>query len=770
MLIARPGDLFRCMTAIAVLASGAISPAVAQASDRLTLDQVQSYVYAIASDSLNQPLQAIGTSRPDMVITGGGFSDPPPDRSALDPSGTKLVIGYLALSEATDWAYPQFVSGGSVPSWFGRPLPGWPAEWSVQFWNPEWRAAIFANIDTIIAHGWDGVFFDTASGGGWLDGNPYGNPVYPGATEAMATLLRDVTAYIRAKNLASPFYLIANNPEDVARHYPDALKGLDAIFVECAYYAHQSGANPPISEYKGLGTTQLITTVLAPIYRNLGVRVLGNDYPPLTDANAIFDSFAYYSALGWTPSVNQAFQTPAILSTGPFLLMATPGRPLVTGAQSVRSYLSGGTVPTATLIGGAAGDYFLGGPGTNTIQGGAGDDTIYAHPANARDKDVLALSFYAHNTVGVSPRVTVMINGVKVVSDLAITALEATGAEGQVTQDVRLNTKQYGPITSVEIAAADLSYIDANHYSNVYVSSILLHGIPISFHAATYAGYAYDMFNGSAAQLNSGGRVTFAESAFPASPFLADTRDSIDGGGGYNTVVFRGTSNQYSVSRLSDGALVVTALETAEGPDTVRNVQMLQFADGQAHPLYRGWNLLGNATTSILNASALFADASPVVSVWKWSAVGQRWSLYSPTISPTQLRAYAAASGYDVLESIAAGEGFWVNASSDGLLMMPGGAPFAISSLPPSTAAGGWHLRAVADTIDPARVANAVGSSVRAIWAWNAIRQQWMFYAPELQAQGGSALSDYIQAHGYLDFRAANSSFGYGVGFWIQMR
>ena len=64
-----------------------------------------------------------------------------------------------------------------------------------------------------------------------------------------------------------------------------------------------------------------------------------------------------------------------------------------------------------------------------------------------------------------------------------------------------------------------------------------------------------------------------------ASPYLANTSDTIDGGGGTNTVVYRSSSNYYTVTKQADGSWVVVPGVTAEGPDTLKNIQNIQFSD-----------------------------------------------------------------------------------------------------------------------------------------------------------------------------------------------
>ena len=75
-----------------------------------------------------------------------------------------------------------------------------------------------------------------------------------------------------------------------------------------------------------------------------------------------------------------------------------------------------------------------------------------------------------------------------------------------------------------------------------------------------------------------------------------------------------------------------------------------------------GWNLLGNGVNdAAVNVATTFADATKIVSVWKWIAASSRWAFYTPLMNTTELGAYAAGKNYDVLTTINAGEGFWVN-------------------------------------------------------------------------------------------------------------
>jgi endo-alpha-1,4-polygalactosaminidase (GH114 family) len=353
------------------------------------LNNVTSFEYVIANNfGVPGISTAIANSPSDLVILGGGSYQLSIDRSAADPKRNKLIFGYIDVAEAASYEEPDLFSGSSLPSWFGNANPCCAGLYSVQFWNPAWEPEILALVDDLIADGYDGVFLDVLTGGEWSEGNSLGNPTYANATQAMATLLSRIRAHVNTKT-QRPFYLIGNNPSDIGAEFPDSLKNLDAIFNEWVYYG-QIGANQTTtSTYEGTASAAYIANYLAPIYDAADVPVFGNDYPlPLADPTADIKSFGFYAQQGWIPSVTTALQTDKILSTGPFMFAATAANPTVTGSRSAVNYLAGGCATEATLIGGDQGDYFIGGPGRNTIAAGAGDDTIYAHPASAGFKNV----------------------------------------------------------------------------------------------------------------------------------------------------------------------------------------------------------------------------------------------------------------------------------------------------------------------------------------------------------------------------------------------
>ena len=562
-----------CQNFAGTTATGSAALSVAYPIPTGRLSQVRSFEYVIAANVTTPGIYSdIANSRADLVILNECANNPPLDRTEADSTGTKLIFGYVDVAEAFSCAEPSLFNGGDLPSWFGNVNPGYSGLYTVQYWNPAWESVVFTVIDQTVADGYDGIFLDVLSGDNeWSAGNIEGNPVYPNAIAAMATLLSDIRNYVNTKYPGKNFYLIGNNPIDIAMNNVASLKYLDAIFNETAYYA-QSPTNGSVAVYQGSGGEDFVIT-MAPLYATAGVPILGNDYPPLTNTSADLLSFALYSSLGWIPSVTTPTQTANIFSTGPFMFMATPTNQTVTGYSNFVNFLSGGKANSATLVGGEQGDFFIGGPGQNTITGGSGDDTIYAHPVNAAEKGELILDLCSQTEGNATtPSVSIEVNGKEVIQPTQITA-----AYGASTQRLEGNLSENASISSIQIVVTDTSYTDKNNFSNVVINDIIYNGVQINLALGQYPEGGGPPF-----AYSNNGTVTFPGSAFAVlSPFPANTSDVIDGGGGTNTVIYRAASSNYTVTQQSDGSWLVTSATTAEGPDKMTNIQVLVFSDKQ---------------------------------------------------------------------------------------------------------------------------------------------------------------------------------------------
>jgi hypothetical protein len=192
--------------------------------------------------------------------------------------------------------------------------------------------------------------------------------------------------------------------------------------------------------------------------------------------------------------------------------------------------------------------------------------------------------------------------------------------------------------------------------------------------------------------------------------------------------------------------------------------------------LASGWNLIGNSVNAPLDVTTSLADASKVTSVWKWVSTGAgKWAFFSP-LQSDGAQAYAVSKGYDVLTTINAGEGFWVNANTAFTAQLPAGS--AVTSTSFQIMSAGWHLISTGDAQTPSGFntdlsltpleAGVVPQNITSLWTWDNAQSKWYFYAPSLEASGGTALTDYINSHDYLDFGDSGRLLGSGVGFWVN--
>jgi hypothetical protein len=186
--------------------------------------------------------------------------------------------------------------------------------------------------------------------------------------------------------------------------------------------------------------------------------------------------------------------------------------------------------------------------------------------------------------------------------------------------------------------------------------------------------------------------------------------------------------------------------------------------------LTAGWNLLGNSSTAPIDVAAAFGDATRITTVWKWNRQAGVWALYAPSLSSAGLTLYAQDKGYEVLSSIEPKEGFWIQAPAPVSLT---GQEAGAVTLTEGDLQQGWNLVASADNKSPALLhqglsagLKAAGKAMVTAWAWDAPSARWKFYAPALDAQGGTAWSDYAAGRSYLLFDTAPAA---TEGFWLNL-
>lgn len=186
-----------------------------------------------------------------------------------------------------------------------------------------------------------------------------------------------------------------------------------------------------------------------------------------------------------------------------------------------------------------------------------------------------------------------------------------------------------------------------------------------------------------------------------------------------------------------------------------------------------GWNLAGNGSSGAIDVATAFGDKAKVTSVWKWVGATGKWAFYTPTQSDGGA-SYATGKGYDFLASVSGGEGFWVNAGAAFTTPLPAGT--AVSSGSFQSMPSGWNLIAIGDSKTPSGFNTSLSTSppspgttplnLTSLWTWDATISNWYFYAPSLEAKGGTSLTDYITSKNYLDF--GTGTLAPTTGFWVN--
>jgi serralysin len=171
------------------------------------------------------------------------------------------------------------------------------------------------------------------------------------------------------------------------------------------------------------------------------------------------------------------------------------------------------------VIGGAGNDEIRGDIGNNTLDGGAGDDTIYAGVGN--------------DTVH--------------------------GGQGT-------NTLSFADITTgvtVDLASGKATYLDSGP---TYDDAGNVNGFVTGLNTVTWDGIE-NLTGGS------GDDVLTGDS----------NNNTLDGGDGTDTAVFHGARSDYTITPLSDGSIqVADSVAGRDGTDLLKNIEKLQFSDGES--------------------------------------------------------------------------------------------------------------------------------------------------------------------------------------------
>ena len=133
-----------------------------------------SFAYVLQADALaKSKAEAVATLAAcgrDWIVLDARFSTDEPwtekDLSAIraGKAGRK-VIAYLSIGEAENYrAYWQRSWSTNVPGFLLAENPEWKGNYRVKYWQAAWQQLILADVDKIMAAGFDGVYLDIVDG------------------------------------------------------------------------------------------------------------------------------------------------------------------------------------------------------------------------------------------------------------------------------------------------------------------------------------------------------------------------------------------------------------------------------------------------------------------------------------------------------------------------------------------------------------------------------------------------------------------------------
>ena len=172
-------------------------------ADRLGASRAQAIAELSASDR-----DLIILDRAYQVGDGGAWSPSDLDRIRAAAPGRRIVA-YFSIGEAESYRHywqPDWTIG--KPSFLLEENPNWKGNYVVKYWDRKWQALVLADLDVILAQGFDGVYLDIVDGFSNFerraDGTYHDNRINPRTKRSyrrdMAVFVARIAAHARRYN------------------------------------------------------------------------------------------------------------------------------------------------------------------------------------------------------------------------------------------------------------------------------------------------------------------------------------------------------------------------------------------------------------------------------------------------------------------------------------------------------------------------------------------------------------------------------------------
>lgn len=209
-------------------------------------DSPASLAYVLQADSFAQSkaeaIAKLAACGRDWIVLDARFNNDEPwmtnDLSVIRTGKPgRKVIAYLSIGEAEDYrGYWQNSWRTNPPAFLLGENPEWKGNYRVRYWHPAWQKLILADVDRIMASGFDGVYLDIVDGFETFeqDGKDFVDDRVN--TETKQSYRRDMVDWVkavaaRARKMNPAALVIPQNGTQLFAH-KDYLDTADAVGVE----------------------------------------------------------------------------------------------------------------------------------------------------------------------------------------------------------------------------------------------------------------------------------------------------------------------------------------------------------------------------------------------------------------------------------------------------------------------------------------------------------------------------------------------------------
>ena len=235
---------FPRLAAAALAGLAALSSSTPAAASQSIIRSAQSWTYQLQGNLGNA-----ASSNADVVVIDSDTAGSASRFKTKPNGGRRAVIAYLSVGEAEAWrGYWKSCCASGSPSWLTSRTQGWAKNYVVKFWEPGWKAIVFARVASAMAKGYDGLYLDRI--------DTYESVKAPGGSRPeMIQFVREIVS--RARSVKGDAAIIVQNAEELLTS-DSYVAVIDAIAKEDLFHGvnHDGRRNPASMIAGSLGPLQ----------------------------------------------------------------------------------------------------------------------------------------------------------------------------------------------------------------------------------------------------------------------------------------------------------------------------------------------------------------------------------------------------------------------------------------------------------------------------------------------------------------------------------